>query len=58
MESFATKNHMKLFSAYVLLAMSMLLHGAPKKSIRWVQGSSHGYVPKKSEVIVWKSYQE
>ena len=27
----------------------------PKKSIRWVQGSSHGFVPKKSEVIVWKN---
>ena len=25
----------------------------PKKTIRWVQGSDHGFVPKKSEVIVW-----
>ena len=25
----------------------------PKKSIRWVQGSDHGFVPQKSEVIVW-----
>lgn len=25
----------------------------PKKSIRWVQGSTHGVIPKKSEVIVW-----
>lgn len=25
----------------------------PKKTIRWVQGSDHGFVPVKSEVIVW-----
>ncbi len=25
----------------------------PKKTIRWVQGSNHGFVPRKSEVIVW-----
>ena len=25
----------------------------PVKTIRWVQGSDHGFVPKKSEVIVW-----
>ena len=28
----------------------------PKKSIRWVQGSNHGFIPEKSEVIVWKTY--
>lgn len=27
----------------------------PRKSITWVQGSDHGFIPKKSEVIVWKS---
>ena len=27
----------------------------PKKSIRWVQGSNHGFVPPKSEVIVWST---
>ncbi len=25
----------------------------PKKTIRWVQGSDHGFVPHRSEVIVW-----
>ena len=25
----------------------------PNKTIRWVQGSSHGFVPHRSEVIVW-----
>jgi hypothetical protein len=25
----------------------------PKKTIRWVQGSDHGFVPQKSEVVVW-----
>ncbi len=27
----------------------------PNKSITWVQGSDHGFIPKKSEVIVWKN---
>ena len=27
----------------------------PKKSIRWVQGSNHSFVPKESEVIVWQN---
>ena len=27
----------------------------PRKSIRWVQGSDHGFVPRKSEVIVWST---
>lgn len=27
----------------------------PRKSIRWVQGSDHGFVPEKSEVIVWST---
>ena len=27
----------------------------PRKSIRWVQGSNHGFVPEKSEVVIWKS---
>ena len=26
-----------------------------KKSIRWVQGSDHGFIPSKSEVVVWKN---
>ena len=29
---------------------------APRKSIRWVQGSDHSFVPAQSEVIVWKTY--
>ena len=28
---------------------------SPDKSIRWVQGSNHGFVPKNSEVIVWST---
>ncbi|MBQ6472459.1 MAG: acetylxylan esterase [Victivallales bacterium] len=35
------------------LAISYRNLATPKKSIRWVQGSNHGFVPKKSEVIVW-----
>ena len=27
----------------------------PDKSITWVQGSDHGFIPEKSEVIVWKN---
>ena len=27
---------------------------SPRKSICWVQGSDHGFVPDKSEVIIWK----
>lgn len=27
----------------------------PAKSIRWVQGSTHGFTPKKSEVVVWST---
>jgi len=29
----------------------------PDKSIRWVQGSTHGFTPKKSEVVVWATPQ-
>ena len=36
------------------LAICYLNLGTPKKSIRWVQGSDHGYVPQESEVIIWK----
>ena len=25
----------------------------PKKTIRWVQGSNHGFIPEKSDVITW-----
>ena len=28
----------------------------PVKSIRWVQGSDHSFVPGDSEVVVWKTY--
>ena len=28
----------------------------PDKSIRWVQGSDHSFVPGDSEVVVWKTY--
>jgi cephalosporin-C deacetylase-like acetyl esterase len=30
----------------------------PKKTIRWVQGSDHGFVPQESEVIVWTTKKE
>ena len=28
----------------------------PRKSIKWVQGGDHGFVPAQSEVILWKTY--
>ncbi len=37
------------------LAISYRNLATPRKSIRWVQGSNHGFVPEKSEVIVWSS---
>jgi len=37
------------------LAISYKNLATPRKSIRWVQGSDHGFVPKKSEVIVWST---
>lgn len=37
------------------LAISYRNIASPKKSIRWVQGSDHGFVPKNSEVIVWST---
>lgn len=30
----------------------------PQKSIRWVQGSNHSFVPKKSEIITWSTYKK
>lgn len=38
------------------LAISYLNLATPRKSITWVQGSDHGFVPRESEVIVWKTY--
>jgi len=35
------------------LAISYNNLATPRKTIRWVQGSDHSFVPKKSEVIVW-----
>ena len=35
------------------LAISYNNLATPDKSIKWVQGSDHGYVPNGSEVIVW-----
>ncbi len=40
------------------LAISYKNIASPKKSIRWVQGSDHGFVPKKSEVIVWSTMKK
>ena len=40
------------------LAISYKNIASPKKSIRWVQGSDHGFVPKNSEVIVWSTMKE
>ncbi len=31
---------------------------SPFKSIRWVQGSDHGFVPSESEVIIWSAPEE
>ncbi len=35
------------------LAISYKNIPSPRKTIRWVQGSDHGFVPKGSEVIIW-----
>lgn len=40
------------------LAISYKNIASPKKSIRWVQGSDHGFVPEKSEVIVWTTEEK
>jgi len=40
------------------LAISYNNLATPKKTIRWVQGSDHGFVPKKSEVIVWSTVKK
>ncbi|MBR2345729.1 MAG: acetylxylan esterase [Lentisphaeria bacterium] len=37
------------------LAISYNNLATPNKSISWVQGSDHGFIPEKSEVIVWKT---
>ena len=39
------------------LAVSYNNLATPRKSIRWVQGSNHGFVPQKSEVIVWRTFK-
>lgn len=40
------------------LAISYLNLATPKKSIRWVQGSNHGFVPKKSDVVIWSTMKK
>ena len=40
------------------LAVSYNNLATPRKSIRWVQGSNHGFIPKKSEVIVWSTFKK
>lgn len=40
------------------LAISYKNLATPHKSITWVQGSNHGFVPKKSEVIVWSTKED
>ena len=37
------------------LAISYNNLATPKKSIRWVQGSDHGFVPNNSEVVIWST---
>ncbi len=37
------------------LAISYKNIASPHKSIRWVQGSDHGFIPEKSEVVVWST---
>ena len=40
------------------LAISYLNLATPKKSIRWVQGSNHSFVPKKSDVVIWSTIKK
>ena len=40
------------------LAISYLNLKTPKKSIRWVQGSNHSFVPKESDVVVWSTMKK
>ena len=40
------------------LAISYKNIASPNKSIRWVQGSNHGFIPKNSEVIVWSTMKD
>ena len=40
------------------LAICYLNLATPKKSIRWVQGSNHGFAPKKSDVVVWSTMKK
>ena len=40
------------------LAISYKNIASPNKSIKWVQGSDHGFVPAKSEVIVWSTMKK
>jgi cephalosporin-C deacetylase-like acetyl esterase len=35
------------------LAISYNNLATPRKTINWYQGSDHGFVPKKSEIVVW-----
>ncbi len=39
------------------LAISYNNIASPNKSIRWVQGSDHGFVPKGSDVVVWSTME-
>ncbi|MBR4666286.1 MAG: acetylxylan esterase, partial [Lentisphaeria bacterium] len=40
------------------LAISYFNLKTPKKSIRWVQGSNHPFVPKESDVVVWSTMKK
>ena len=40
------------------LAISYFNLKTPKKSIRWVQGSNHAFVPKESDVVVWSTMKK
>ena len=40
------------------LAISYKNIASPNKSIKWVQGSDHGFVPAGSEVIVWSTMKK
>ena len=40
------------------LAISYNNLATPRKSIRWVQGSNHPFIPKKSEVIIWSTQKK
>ena len=46
------------FFLIVIIAISYKNIASPNKSIKWVQGSDHGFVPAGSEVIVWSTMKK